>query len=178
MDASLKGLVAVLLQEDSEGNLHVVSFTLHMLKSYKKSMKNYSSAKLKLLALKWLVCEKFRDYLIGSKFTVLTDSNPLMYVCTSRLCASQICWLNDLALFNFDIKYHMGKCNQAADALSWQPENPDSSSESSDEDEEWETISYEMVCQILNHHVIYSLCKIVLTNKQTSFNFIKNPHFN
>ena len=27
------------------------------------------------------------------------------------------------------------------------------------------------------HNVIYSLCKIVLTNKQTSFNFIKNPHF-
>ena len=28
-----------------------------------------------------------------------------------------------------------------------------SSSESSDKDEEWETISYEMVCQILNHHL-------------------------
>ena len=28
-----------------------------------------------------------------------------------------------------------------------------SSSESSDEDEEWETISYEMVCQVLNHHL-------------------------
>ena len=26
-------------------------------------------------------------------------------------------------------------------------------SESSDKDEEWETISYEMVCQILNHHL-------------------------
>ena len=28
-----------------------------------------------------------------------------------------------------------------------------SSSESSAEDEEWETISYEMVCQVLNHHL-------------------------
>ena len=28
-----------------------------------------------------------------------------------------------------------------------------SSSESLDEDEEWETISYKMVCQILNHHL-------------------------
>ena len=53
MDTSLKGLGAVLLQEDNEGNLHVVSFTLHTLKLYEKSMKNYSSAKLKLLALKW-----------------------------------------------------------------------------------------------------------------------------
>ena len=56
-------------------------------------------------------------------------------------------------LFGFDISYHMGKSNQAADALSQQPENPDSSSESSDEEDEWETISYEMVCQILDHHL-------------------------
>ena len=47
----------------------------------------------------------------------------------------------------------MGKSNQVADALSWQPENPDSLSESSDEGEKWETISYEMACQILNHHL-------------------------
>ena len=53
------------------------------LKLYEKSMRNYSSAKLELLTLKWSVCEKFRDYLIGSKFTVLTDNNPLTYVCTS-----------------------------------------------------------------------------------------------
>ena len=31
--------------------------------------------------------------------------------------------------------------------------NPNSSSESSDGEEEWETISYEMVCQILDYHL-------------------------
>ena len=41
-DASLKGSGAILSQQDSEGNLHVVSF--------EKSMNNYSSAKLELLA--------------------------------------------------------------------------------------------------------------------------------
>ena len=112
-------------------------------------MKDYSSAKLELLALKWLVCEKFRDYLIGSKFTVLTDNNPLMYVHTSRLGAAQIHWLSDLVLFDFDIWYHVQvRSNQAADALSQWPINPESSSESSDEEEEWETISFEIVCQI------------------------------
>ena len=79
-DTSLKGLGAVLLQEDSMGNLHVVSYVSQTLKPYEHLMKNYSSAKLELLALKWSVCEKFRDYLIGSKFTVLTDNNPLMYM--------------------------------------------------------------------------------------------------
>ena len=65
----------------------------------------------------------------------------------------QICWLSDLALFDFDIRYCAGKSNQAADVLSWWPVNPESLSEYSDDEEEWETISYEMVCQILNHHL-------------------------
>ena len=62
--------------------------------------------------------QKFKDYFIGSKFTVLMDNNPLTYVRTSRLGASQIRWLSDLALFDFNIKYCAGKSNQAADALS------------------------------------------------------------
>ena len=103
-DTSLKGLGTVLLQEDNEGNLCVVSFVLCTFKPYEKSMMNYSSVKLKLLALKWSMCEKFWDYLIGSKFTVLTDNNPLTYVHTSRLGASQIHWLSNLTLFDFDIK--------------------------------------------------------------------------
>ena len=72
---------------------------------------------------------------------------------TSHLGMSQIRWLSDLVLFDFDIKYRVGKTNQAADALSQQPVNPDSSSESSDGEEEWETISYEVVCQILDYHL-------------------------
>ena len=116
-------------------------------------MRNYSSAKLELLALKWAVCEKFKDYLFSSKFTVLTDNNPLTYICTSHLGAAQICWLSDLALFDFEIKYRARKSNQAADTLSQHPVNLDSSSESSDNDGEWETVSYGMVCQILNNHL-------------------------
>ena len=106
-----------------------------------------------MLALKWSVCEKFRDYLIGSKFTVLTDNNPLTYVRTSRLGASQIRWLSDLTLFDFEIKYRAGKSNQAADALSCRPSNPDSSSESLNGEDEWEAISYDVVCQILDYHL-------------------------
>ena len=101
-------------------------------------MRNYSSAKLELLVLKWAICEKFKDYLIGSKFTVLTDNNPLTYICTSCLGAAQIFWLSNLALFDFEIKCRARKSNQAADAVSQQPVNPNSSSESSDDDEEWE----------------------------------------
>ena len=66
---------------------------------------------------------------------------------------SQICWLSDLTLFDFDIKYRVGKSNQVADTLSQWPVNPNSSSESSDDEEEWETISYEVVCQVLDYHL-------------------------
>ena len=140
MDTSLKGLGAVLLQEDVDGNFCIISYASCMLKPYERSMHNYSSAKLELLALKWSVCEKFRDYLIGHKFTILTDNNPLTYVCTSRLGASQIHWLSDITLFDFDIKYRVWKSNLAADALSRRPVNPKSSSKSPDDEEEWETI--------------------------------------
>ena len=116
-------------------------------------MWNYSSARLELLALKWAVCVKFRDYLIGSKFMVLTDNNPLTYVHTSHLGATQIHWLSDLALFDFDLKYRAGKCNQVADTLSRWPNNPESLSESSDDEEEWKTITYSMVFQLLDYRL-------------------------
>ena len=66
---------------------------------------------------------------------------------------SQIRWLSDLTLFDFELKYRAGKSNQAADALSRWPVNPDSALESSEGEEEWEAISYEMVCQILDYHL-------------------------
>ena len=56
-------------------------------------------------------------------------------------------------LFDFDLRYHVGKSNHAADTLSRWPAIPESSSKSSDDEEEWETITYETVCQILDYHL-------------------------
>ena len=64
----------------------------------------------------------------------------------------------------------MGKSNQAADTLSRRPVNPDSSSESLDGEEEWETISYEVVCQILDYHLDSS--KIPCDLKQVQVNML------
>jgi len=50
-------------------------------------MTNYSSRKLELLALKWAVCNKFKDYLVGKEFTVYTDNSPLSHLETSKLGA-------------------------------------------------------------------------------------------
>ena len=107
-------------------------------------MRDYSSAKIELLALKWSVCKKFKDYLLGSKFTVYTDNNLLVYVKTSKLGAAQIRWLSELALYDFDIVYRTSKSNLVADALSRRPESLSSNNRGreDDSDEEWEAISY------------------------------------
>ena len=110
-DASLRGLGAVLSQVDDQGKIHIIAYASQTLRPSEKSMHNYSSAKLELSALKWAVTEKFRDYLLGSKFTVYTDNNPLAYIQTSKVGSSQIHWLSELALFNFNIIYRSGKSN-------------------------------------------------------------------
>ena len=102
-DTSLRGLGAVLSQVNENGKVHVIAYASQTLRPSVKSMHNYSSAKLELLALKWAVTEKFRDYLLGLKSTVYTDNNPLAYVQTSKLGVSQIHWLSELALFDLTL---------------------------------------------------------------------------
>ena len=92
--------------------------------------------KLELLAFKWAATEKFRSYLLGSKFTIITDNNPLCHFSTSKLGAIQQRWVAQLAVFEFDVKYRPGRCNSAADSLSWQPatDEPDPDSEDAEYD--------------------------------------------
>ena len=151
-DASLRGLGAVLSQVDDQGKTHVIAYASWTLRPSERSMCNYSSAKLELLALKWAVTEKFRDYLLGSKFTVYTDNNPLAYIQTSKLGASQIRWLSELALFDFNIIYRLGKSNQAADALSRCPEpncKLESDNDSDNDSSDPVVLSYATICNII-----------------------------
>ena len=72
------------------------------------------------LALKWAICDHFRDHLYyASEFTVYTESNPLTYILSSaKLNATALRWVGELADFNFTIEYHPAKVNTDADALS------------------------------------------------------------
>ena len=89
-------------------------------RSVSKTESNYPAHKLEFLALKWAVCEKFHEYLYGSKpFEIFTDNNPLTYVLTSaKLDACDQRWVAKLANYNFTIKYKCGNSNVEADALS------------------------------------------------------------
>ena len=94
------------------------------------------------------------------------DNNPLAYIQNSKLGASQICWLSDLALFDFNIIYRLGKSNQAADALSWCPE-PNCKLESDDSDNNSDDpviLSYATICDIIKP--VLGDTKIPLTIKK------------
>lgn len=120
VDASHLGLGAVLSQEH-DGKLRPVAYASRSLKRTERNMENYSSMKLEFLALKWAVCERFREYLLGNAFIVYTDNNPLCHLQTAKLGAIEQRWASELASFNFTLKYRPGRSNSNADALSRLP---------------------------------------------------------
>lgn len=117
-DASDKGLGAVLYQRQN-GRLRVIGYGSRTLNPAERNYRLHSG-KLEFLALKWAVCEKFRDYLYyAPHFTIYTDNNPLTYVMsTAKLNAVGYRWVGELSDFRFDIKYRPGKANADADTLS------------------------------------------------------------
>ena len=146
-DASLKGLGAVLSQKGDDNDIRVIVYASRSLRPLEKSMRDYSSAKIELMALKWSVYDKFKDYLLGSKFTVFTDNNPLCYIKSSKLGAAQIRWLSELVLYDFDIIYRSGKSNLVADTLSRCPEVEEETEKEippESDDDEWIAVSYQV----------------------------------
>ena len=144
-DASLKGLGVVLSQKGDNNEKSVIAYACQSIQPSEKSMWDYSSAKIELMALKWSVCDKFKDYLLGSKFMVFTDNNPLCYIKSSKLGAAQIRWLSELALYDFDIVYHFGKSNLVADTLSRHPEVEEETEKEippKSDNDEWIAVSY------------------------------------
>ena len=100
-DASKDGLGAVLYQHQND-ILRVVAYGSRTLTPAKKNY-HLHSGKLEFLALKWAICDQFRDCLYyAPSFKVYTDNNPLSYVLSSaKLNTTGLCWIGDLADFNF-----------------------------------------------------------------------------
>ena len=86
-----------------------------------------------------------------------TDNNPLAYIQESKLVACQIRWLSELAFFNFQICYHSGRSNRAADASSHHPKSPDSSSESDSDSEAEVAISCGLSCSAVQDIIDHDL---------------------
>lgn len=126
-DASNCGLGAVLAQQQ-DGIERVIAYASRSLHPAERNDANYSSFKLELLALKWALVEKFKDYVWGAKIVVVTDNSPLVHLHTARLGPVEQRWVAQLASFDYTIKYRPGKDHVNADVLSrFQPTQVDHS---------------------------------------------------
>ncbi|KAL1249496.1 hypothetical protein QQF64_020501 [Cirrhinus molitorella] len=104
VDASHSGLGAVLSQDQGD-RVRPIAYASCCLRPTERNMTNYSSMKLELVALKWAMAEKFREYLLGQKCIVFTDNNPLSHLTSAKLGAAEQCWAAQLASFDFELRY-------------------------------------------------------------------------
>nr|GEZ14431.1 putative reverse transcriptase domain-containing protein [Tanacetum cinerariifolium] len=109
-DASHKGLGAVLMQREK-----VIAYASRQLKTHEK---NYTTHDLKLGSVVFTL-KIWRDYLHGAKCTVFTNHKSLQHILNQKeLNMRQRYWLELLSDYDCDIRYHPGKANVVADALS------------------------------------------------------------
>ncbi|CAB4014079.1 Hypothetical predicted protein [Paramuricea clavata] len=115
---------AVLLQPGHDGSLQPVAFASRTLNTAEK---NYAQIERESLAIVFGVT-KFRQYLLGRHFKLLTDHKPLItllgeHKSVPQLASAQIKRWSLLAAYNYMIEFISGKENVYADFLSRKPIN-------------------------------------------------------
>ncbi|GJT41661.1 putative reverse transcriptase domain-containing protein [Tanacetum coccineum] len=109
-DASIKGLGVVLMQREK-----VIAYASHRLKIHEK---NYTTHDLELKAVVFALMI-WRNYLYGIKCMVFIDHKSLQHILNQKeLNMRQRRWLELLNDYDYEIRYHLGKANVVADALS------------------------------------------------------------
>ncbi|GJV10246.1 putative reverse transcriptase domain-containing protein [Tanacetum coccineum] len=109
-DASLKGYDAVLMQRDI-----VIAYASRQLKTHEE---NYTTHNLELGAVVFAL-RLWRHYLYSIKCVVYTDHKSLQYILDQKeLNMRQRRWTKLLSDYDCEIRYHPGKANVVADALS------------------------------------------------------------
>ncbi|GJS84874.1 putative reverse transcriptase domain-containing protein [Tanacetum coccineum] len=115
-DASLKGFGAVLMQREK-----VIAYASRQLR---KNEENYTTHDLELGAVVFAL-RLWRHYLYGTKCTVYTDHKSLQYILDQKeLNMRQRRWIKLLSDYDCVIRYHPGKANVVADALSRKDKEP------------------------------------------------------
>lgn len=118
-DASMHGYGAVLLQRlPDDGQLHPVHY---MSKKTKREEEKYCSYELEMLAVV-VALKKFRVYLLGIPFKIVTDCSALQKTMDKKDLAPRVArWAMTMEEFNYTIEHRAGAKIPHADALSRHP---------------------------------------------------------
>nr|GEX57047.1 putative reverse transcriptase domain-containing protein [Tanacetum cinerariifolium] len=109
-DASLKGYGAMLMLREK-----VITYASRQLRTHEE---NYMTHDLELGAVVFAL-RLWRHYLYGVKCMVFTDHKSLQYILDQKeLNLRQRRWIELLSDYDCEIRYHPGKANVVADALS------------------------------------------------------------
>lgn len=136
-DASDTGLGVCLIQMIN-GEERVLEFASCVMNA---AQRNYSVTERECLAVVWAI-QKFRPYIEGYHFKVITDHSSLRWLCnlanpTGRLAR----WALELQGYSFEVEHRRGALNHVPDALSrmFEEEEPSVSSMAYDIDniDEW-----------------------------------------
>ncbi|KAH0672193.1 hypothetical protein KY284_023280 [Solanum tuberosum] len=109
-DASGRGIGAVLSQIR-----HPVAYISQKLSTQRQGASSYHREMFAIIQ----AVSKWRQYLLGHKFTIYTDQQSLKNLTNQAIqTPEQQKWLSKLVGYYFQIIYRPGKLNQAGDALS------------------------------------------------------------
>lgn len=118
-DACINGFGCILLQKSTVDQcFHPVYF---LSKCTSDAERNYSSYELEMLAVIYAV-KKFRVYLLGKKFKIVTDCNAFKLTMSKRDLSAKIArWALLLEDYNYTIEHRTGAKMAHVDALSRYP---------------------------------------------------------
>ncbi|UYV81732.1 hypothetical protein LAZ67_20002148, partial [Cordylochernes scorpioides] len=117
-DASAEGLAGMVLQMDEDGKWRLVYCVS---KKTTEAEKMYHSSKLELMAIVWTL-DRLRQFLVGIKFTVVTDCQALVYMNAKKTTNPQIArWYNLIQEYDFEIRHKPGEKMAHVDGMSRAP---------------------------------------------------------
>lgn len=114
-DASNTGVGGVLYQLDDNGEEHPIAF---MSRKLNAAQRNYSVTEQECLAAV-LSLKKFRGYVEGMSFKIVTDHASLKWLMSQKDLTGRLArWSLKLQAFDFSIEHRKGTANVVPDALS------------------------------------------------------------
>ena len=118
-DASEYGIGAVLSQRDEASGIQRPIMFIST--TFDDTQRRYTVTEKELFAIVYAL-KKFKPYIYGRKFEIVTDHRALVWLCGKRDPPSRLGrWSQQISEYAQDIRFVSGKQNKVADALSRSP---------------------------------------------------------